>query len=143
MSFDLVQIWNHMGMLAKVIAGVLVMFAVASIGVVIERTLAFAKGAKESREFAKQDEVDVPAEVLKRYAGFYPLAPTFVLTVTTEGDKLFVQATGQPKYRVFAKSETEWFYKVVDAQLTFQVSNGKCTGLVLHQNGRDMPAKKR
>ena len=54
MSFDLVQIWNHMGMLAKVIAGVLVMFAVASIGVVIERTLAFAKGAKESREFAKQ-----------------------------------------------------------------------------------------
>ena len=53
MSFDLVQIWNHMGMLAKVIAGVLVMFAVASIGVVIERTLAFAKGAKESREFAK------------------------------------------------------------------------------------------
>ena len=54
MSFDLVQIWNHMGMLAKVIAGVLMLFAVASIGVVIERTLAFAKGAKESREFAKQ-----------------------------------------------------------------------------------------
>jgi len=54
MSFDLVQIWNHMGMLAKVIAGVLVLFAVASIGVVVERTLAFAKGAKESREFAKQ-----------------------------------------------------------------------------------------
>jgi biopolymer transport protein ExbB len=43
-----------MGVLAKVIAGVLVLFAVASIGVVIERTLAFAKGAKESREFAKQ-----------------------------------------------------------------------------------------
>lgn len=53
MSFDLVQIWNHMGVLAKMIAGVLVLFAVASIGVVIERALAFAKGAKESREFAK------------------------------------------------------------------------------------------
>lgn len=54
MSFDLVQIWNHMGVLAKIIAGVLVLFAVASIGVVIERALAFAKGAKESREFAKR-----------------------------------------------------------------------------------------
>lgn len=54
MSFDLVQIWSHMGMLAKVIAGVLVLFAIASIGVVVERTLAFAKGAKESREFAKK-----------------------------------------------------------------------------------------
>ena len=54
MSFDLVEIWNHMGMLAKIIAGFLTMMAIASIGVVVERSLAFAKGAKESREFARQ-----------------------------------------------------------------------------------------
>jgi biopolymer transport protein ExbB len=54
MSFDLVEIWNHMGMLAKIIAAFLVLMAVASIGVVVERVLAFAKGAKESRNFARQ-----------------------------------------------------------------------------------------
>lgn len=87
MSFDLVQIWNHMGMLAKVIAGVLVLFAIASIGVVVERTLAFAKGAKESREFAKKvapkidtwEIEDVTAIAEKHKAS--PLAKVFGHTI--------------------------------------------------------------
>ncbi|HEU5076493.1 MAG TPA: MotA/TolQ/ExbB proton channel family protein, partial [Polyangiaceae bacterium] len=87
MSFDLVEIWNHMGVLAKLIAGVLVLFAIASIGVVVERTLAFAKGAKESREFAKQvapkidrwEIEDVPTIAEKHVAS--PLARVFGHTV--------------------------------------------------------------
>jgi hypothetical protein len=38
---------------------------------------------------------------------------------------------------VYAQAPKEFFYKVVDAQITFTE-----TGLVLHQNGRDMPAKR-
>jgi hypothetical protein len=71
------------------------------------------------------------------------LAPGFVLTVTREGDKLMTQATGQGKVEVFPSSPTEFFLKVVDAQLSFvKDAAGKVTGLVLHQGGRDMPAKK-
>ena len=87
MSFDLVQIWNHMGMLAKVIAGVLVLFAVASIGVVVERVLAFAKGAKESREFAKQVapkidswEIEEVAAIAEKHKAS-PLAKVFGHTI--------------------------------------------------------------
>jgi biopolymer transport protein ExbB len=76
MSFDLVEIWNHMGMLAKIIAGFLVLMAVASIGVVVERMLAFAKGAKESREFARQVapkieswEIEEVAAIAEEYKG--------------------------------------------------------------------------
>lgn len=88
-------------------------------------------------------EVTLPAETLAEYAGSYPLAPTFVLTITVENGALFVQATGQPKLPVFASAKDEFFYKVVPARISFQRDpTGTVTGLVLRQNGRDMPAKK-
>jgi hypothetical protein len=78
--------------------------------------------------------------VLERYVGSYQLAPQFVLAVTREGHRLFVQATGQPKFEVFAYGERDFFYKVVDAQLTFDAgTDGQATRVILHQNGHDVP----
>ncbi len=48
-------------------------------------------------------ETAVDPKLFDGYAGRYELAPTFILTVTREGDHLFVQATGQPKFEVFAE----------------------------------------
>jgi D-alanyl-D-alanine carboxypeptidase len=82
--------------------------------------------------------------VYDKYVGEYELAPGFVLTVTREGDKLMTQATGQEKFEIFPSSATEFFLKVVDAQLTFVVGpDGRAEQLILHQGGRDMPAKRR
>lgn len=53
MSFDLAHIWAHMGPISKVIAGFLCLMAVASIGVVIERFITFAKAARASKSFAQ------------------------------------------------------------------------------------------
>ncbi|MGO9930300.1 MAG: hypothetical protein ACLPV8_00550 [Steroidobacteraceae bacterium] len=54
-----------------------------------------------------------------------------------------MQATGQPQFAVYPKSEKEFFYKVIDAQISFQtVPQGQATALVLHQNGRDQSAKR-
>lgn len=90
---------------------------------------------------APPKEIAVSAEALREYAGSYPLAPAFVLTVSEENGALLVQATGQPKLPVFASGKDAFFYKVVDAQITFsRDSAGKVNGLVLHQGGRDMPA---
>lgn len=82
-------------------------------------------------------EVQVDAAVLEQYVGEYELAPTFKITVTREGSHLFVQATAQPRFEIFAQSESEFFLKVVDAQVTFSKD-----GLILHQNGMDQNAKK-
>ncbi|MGB7022575.1 MAG: hypothetical protein WBD73_02150, partial [Candidatus Acidiferrales bacterium] len=51
-------------------------------------------------------------------------------------DHLFEQGTGQPKFEIFPESQTEFFLKVVDAQITF-VTKGpsRATALILHQNG--------
>ena len=54
MSFDLVHIFSQMGSMALAIACVLVLMAVASVGVVVERVLSFHKSAKESRQFAAE-----------------------------------------------------------------------------------------
>ena len=54
-----------------------------------------------------------------------------------------VSLTGQPTYEVFARSETVWFYKVVDATITFKVDkNGKCNSLELFQDGKKQTAKR-
>jgi len=88
-------------------------------------------------------EIAVDPNLFDKYAGRYQLAPDFILTVTREGSHLFVQATGQPKFEVFAHSAREYFYKVVDAQISFQTDNqGRAAELILHQNGQDMPAKR-
>ena len=88
-------------------------------------------------------EITLDPKLLAGYVGQYQLAPNFILTVTLEGTSLFAQATGQPKVQIFPEGQREFFYKVVDAQITFQTDPaGVATGLTLHQNGADMPAKR-
>ena len=65
------------------------------------------------------------------------------MTITRDGAQLFVQATGQPKLEMFPESDRDYFLKVVDAQITFETdSQGRATGLVLHQNGMNQQAKR-
>jgi len=93
------------------------------------------------RPSAERTVVDVEPAVIESSVGVYPIAPTFALTVTLEDGKLMVQATGQDKFQVFPESKTKFFYKVVDAQITFEPGDdGKAKRLTLHQNGQNMPA---
>lgn len=86
--------------------------------------------------------VAVGEGVLESYVGRYELVPSVVFTITRKADKLFAQLTGQPQFRVFAETENRFYYKVVDAQLTFnQGKDGKIESLTLHQGG-DQVARK-
>lgn len=88
--------------------------------------------------------VALEAATLAEYVGSYPLVPGFTLAVTRDGTRLFVQATGQPRFEVFAETRDAFFLTAVDAQLTFtRDASGVVTGLVLHQNGASRPAPKR
>jgi D-alanyl-D-alanine-carboxypeptidase/D-alanyl-D-alanine-endopeptidase len=83
-------------------------------------------------------EVDLDPNQFDRLVGSYRLTPSFILTVTREGDRLFVQATNQKRMRVFAAAEWHYFYKVVGAQITFEPGpDGRAARLILHQNSRD------
>jgi hypothetical protein len=66
-------------------------------------------------------EIKVPHETLANYAGSYELAAGIIITMSLDGDRFFTQLTGQPKFEVFAETEKDFFLKVVDAQLTFEM----------------------
>ena len=88
--------------------------------------------------------IKVDPAIYDGYVGEYEIIPQFVMTVTKEQDKLMLQATGQPKFEIFPESETKFFLKVVDAQVTFvKDEKGSVAKLILHQNGANQEAKKR
>jgi CubicO group peptidase (beta-lactamase class C family) len=88
--------------------------------------------------------IKLDAKLYDAVAGEYQLAPGAVFTIRRDGDRLLAQLSGQPVIEIFPESETEFFYKVVDAQIMF-VKNpqGKVTALVLHQHGQNMEAKRK
>ena len=86
--------------------------------------------------------VAVGEKVLDEYVGEYELAPNVIFTITRQSDKLFAQLTGQQTFRVFAASEKDFYYKAVNAQITFnRGANGKIESLTLHQNGDKIARK--
>jgi hypothetical protein len=90
-----------------------------------------------------QKEVKVDRKVLDSYAGEYEVAPTFIIKITSEDGKLMAQATNQPKFELFPSSETDFYLKVVSAQVSFIKDDaGNVTGLTLSQNGRKTTGKK-
>ena len=81
--------------------------------------------------------VVVAPAVLERYVGEYQLAPGLVITVTRQEGRLFAQLTGQSAFEVFPSGERDFFYKVVNAQLTFDADGtAPAVAVVLHQNGQ-------
>lgn len=85
---------------------------------------------------AKRNSVHVSKDILKQYVGVYELMPNFSITISLEEDKLFLQATNQPKFRLFAKNDTTFFLKVVEASIVFNFNNTHTVeSLTLHQNG--------
>jgi CubicO group peptidase (beta-lactamase class C family) len=101
----------------------------------------FVKTAKLPPPPRKMASVD--PKLYDRLAGDYELAPDFIITILRRGDTLISQATGQPEVELFPESETRFFLKVVDAQVDFITdASGRVTGLLLHQGGQDLPAKK-
>jgi len=53
MSFDLAHIWASMGLFSKLIAAALILMAIGCVGVVVERWIALARNARDSRAFAR------------------------------------------------------------------------------------------
>jgi len=87
--------------------------------------------------------VAIDKKIYSKLTGEYELMPGFVMTITTDGDKLYTQATGQGKVEIFPESEYKYFPKVVDAQFEFgKDEKGNINSLTLFQGGQKMPGKK-
>ena len=71
------------------------------------------------------------------YVGNYPLMPGFVLAVIVDGDKLYVQGSGQPRIAVDAVAKDLVVAAAVGAEITFERgTDGKVMALTLKQGGQ-------
>ena len=116
--------------------------ATGEIDMLAEDIIRMLAGEKvKPRVFEKP--ISVAQKLMKRYEGKYELAPKVFFTVEMKDKKLMVGFTGQPTFRVFARTETEWYFKVVKATLTFHIDDsGKCDSVELFQNGERHTAKR-
>jgi CubicO group peptidase (beta-lactamase class C family) len=90
---------------------------------------------------AERTSIELPREKLDRLVGSYELAPTATMRITVVGTQLQSQLGGQPVVPLFAESETVFFPRVVEAELTFELdASGTATALTLRQNGQTMRA---
>jgi serine-type D-Ala-D-Ala carboxypeptidase/endopeptidase len=64
-------------------------------------------------------EAPVDSAVFTRLVGQYRINPYRALEVTSANGRLFVRYTGEAT-RVFPSSEWQYFYKAVNAQITFE-----------------------
>jgi CubicO group peptidase (beta-lactamase class C family) len=92
---------------------------------------------------ADRKEITLDAKILDRYVATYQLDRYLLLNISRDGQRIYTELTGQPKFEIFPESERKFFLKVVDAQLLFDVDEqGTATRVTLQQNGNDTGAKR-
>jgi CubicO group peptidase (beta-lactamase class C family) len=113
--------------------------------------LMYQDGAEEAERAVRvadappaREPIELDPSIYDDYVGVYELEPGFDLTVSRDGDRLIVQATGQSAVEILPESETEFFIREIDAQITFvRNASGSVDRLILHQGGRDIPAERK
>jgi hypothetical protein len=111
----------------------------------IVRTIAYERKWPDfgPRELPTPANIKLSTETLERYTGVYGMAPGVNMIISLENGRLVSQMTHQQKLPLTALSANIFTPKVVDAQLEFPTDEqGPASQLVLHQNGRDMTAKR-
>jgi CubicO group peptidase (beta-lactamase class C family) len=113
------------------------------VATIAQDLVAIALGEKYSIP-GQRKAIAIDPKQFDAYAGKYVVDdPKLTFTITRDGEHLRAQLKGQPRLEIFPESETDFFYKAVEADITFvKDKEGNVTHLVLHQNGRDFEAKK-
>jgi Domain of unknown function (DUF3471)/Copper type II ascorbate-dependent monooxygenase, C-terminal domain len=89
-----------------------------------------------------RNPIKLDPKLYDAYAGEYAVGPA-TFTVSHDGDKLMFTAPGQPKIEAFPESDTRFFFKIFDAQVTFiKNEKGEVTELTLEVNGRTIRARR-
>jgi CubicO group peptidase (beta-lactamase class C family) len=90
---------------------------------------------------SERTSIELPRDKLDRLVGSYELTPMATMRITVVGTQLQSQLGPQPVVPLFAESETVFFPRVVEAEITFELdASGKATALTLRQNGQERRA---
>ena len=110
----------------------------------VERTPAQAIGNDlaailfgESYEIPKKREaIELNPSIYQAYVGKYQLSPDLIIEIKTEEERILLQINGQESIEIFPESETKFFEKILDFQITFIIDEtGLASQLIFYQNG--------
>lgn len=88
----------------------------------------------KAQKLKEEKVIKVDEEVLDSYVGSYDFRALGKLVVTRKGNHLTAKLGAQPALDVFPKSKTEFFYKVIKAELEFaKDDDGKVAKVILRQ----------
>ncbi len=91
----------------------------------------------------QHNEITLDPKLLDKYVGRYRFSPDIVLTITRDGNKLFVQENDEPKQELGAEGERQFFSKTADDEYSFELdSSGRVSTMVLHTDGKDLPMQR-
>ncbi|NNJ72814.1 MAG: serine hydrolase [Enterobacterales bacterium] len=103
----------------------------------------YLAGSLDSIKLEAPKIIELSPEQLSKLNGQFELVPNFILTITNEGNQLFVQATNQPRFSLDATSNSEFTNKALKLKIVFDIDEaGNATSLVLYQSGQVLPGKK-
>ena len=112
----------------------------------LRRTETYVKRAGRWLLIAGADVVIPPEPTVARidpglfagYVGRYQYTPGSIDTVTREGNRLFVQPTGEARVEIFPENETTFFAKGEAWRLVFvKDAKGTVTSVIFRQAGQD------
>ncbi|HKV13056.1 MAG TPA: serine hydrolase [Thermoanaerobaculia bacterium] len=104
---------------------------------------AMAKWIENRRKNAHRS-VRVDPEILEAYVGRYQAewASDRILTVTREGDRLFVNIPRDSRSELFAESKSKFFLKIRPLQMRFLKDKGQVTRIEIVEYGETVYAKR-
>jgi len=92
----------------------------------------------KANKLKEEKIIAIDSAVFDNYTGKYRLNSNLVVTIFKENNKLFAQATDQPKFEMSAVSETDFVITELNAKISFvKGENGKATKMKLNMKGGD------
>lgn len=87
---------------------------------------------------------DVDPAIYDRYVGQYEISPDTVVTISRLGKYLMAKITGQGRSVIYPESETHFFYKFQEVQISFNMDEGgEVISLTLHRGGEEIVGRRK
>lgn len=123
-------------------AGLAVLTILTAIAVGIALAPA-ARAASSAAAAPPHKPIPYEPQQFDKFVGYYELTPLSFAHVYRKADRYFAQITGQPPVEWFPESQTEFFSVRVPAEISFTAdSQGRITGLIVHEHGQVMTASR-
>jgi CubicO group peptidase (beta-lactamase class C family) len=92
---------------------------------------------------ALRREVSVNPSRYDQFVGKFAINENFLVSITRDKGRLFIQPFGQPRSELFPESDDKYFLRDVDAEVTFQTDGSGYAQSLLLAQGKDIKVAKR